>query len=1369
MSQVHTEYGPGRIIDQETVRGRTQYKVAGAGFEVWVDQTKLAWAPLDSDNSTELPYNPDPQHDAIGTFGDDDSSTIQPIHHIDADERLTPSDSITFEEGEDSGSPEPDGDLFAKHAFSPHNLVLNHPRVQQIIRDQASGMAKSMIPQGLVPEKAIDWVSDKAGDYVPGHAQGYMVGHGINMVNNHVNQALDAIAPGSGWGDLIKSGSHHEANPAALALPLLRTVGPALIGDMFGGGGDEGGAPAEGGDPTDMGGGWGELVKDAYARPAGLSDKFIDITAGADYHNNPVAQFRHDPDAYINRIGHLMDEGLNPRFAEYMDLVEADSSIRTAAWKDVRAKAMRLKRDGHVTVKDLAPNRIMASVVGDHGTYDVLILKNGSFGGLGSGTGSHAISNWHCACEWGKWAFRRKFTYVGRLCSHAYASYLTMQSSHLTNQPRQTKRPTRAPKQDRGLTFPYLKGGSLRTADNLQNGPERLTPEMVVNDTDDAHTLLDVTKDERTETGPDDVVSDKDIVHFARMMRDYEVAQRPYPRELVAFLARYASESDDVPSDYRAPEIEDSRPALDTLRSDAHTSQEGNFGSMADEVHRIQDAVEDARSHGVDADRFVAMVRKVAEGDGDQNGWKSFQDGGRTVYRQDGNSKGYSQEGDKFSPVNFNGRGDQGPEENRYEMNGSGYQDFTKVQDSKGRDLYRGNNPWQKPEGFAVNPDGAVDNVLFDGQGQKGDSDNRYDLASGDDPVSENFQNFLKNNPGAPAPAPTPQEPKKTGPEDSGSADKPGVGGQPDKQPGAGGAPGAAPAPGGGGYTPPGGGQTSGTIADGGVAGAENGDNSAITKSMLDADGNYTVKGGETWSDIAQRTTGDMNNYQKMFDQQKGGAGSNIDSLAEGTKINLKDFANDTGNNGVRGDVTNPGDGGADKDIATVDSVNTSAPAATTDAVTPPPAADTSAVGSAAADGVDAGASLGAPAPAPNTVAQEPTPAPTPTAGQEAKASLRTARDWLRWAAEGDGSTTSTSTTSSGSPGAAPAANPATDPSASATPGVTTPAQPNTSATSSTSATAPGTPTASDMYDPEDPSQAAEQESSPANPGSETTQSGGNQFDMGGLGGGMGGGMSGMGDMLGQGLGAATDIASGLGDALPGIVDMAGSIASGIGSIFASRQDFDDWVRYAYPAGGGDDYDPKTLPHIPFNGSGNPGPLDYSTSEEYADKARKGMDDVTDLGSGDLTKSMGEWQKQGAYHQDWTDERQVQPADRSLQDLRGRSPHREDTWRDLPDEDEDGDPYREASIGYSTADDSDIVRSFQASLGETVLGQNSRGSSRFDDIAGAAQGFLRTAGRHFSLAEQSELIREGDKGGARNLDSLNLAGTHYEDMNSLGW
>ena len=237
-------------------------------------------------------------------------------------------------------------------------------------------------------------------------------------------------------------------------------------------------------------------------------------------------------------------------------------------------------------------------------------------------------------------------------------------------------------------------------------------------------------------------------------------------------------------------------------------------------------------------------------------------------------------------------------------------------------------------------------------------------------------------------------------------------------------------------------------------------------------------------------------------------------------------------------------------------------------------------------------------------------------------------------------------------------------------------------------------------------------------------------------GGGMGGGMDmgGVGDMIGQGVGIASDFASGVGQAMTGIADAIGGIASGIGSIFSSKQDADDWRRYAYPAGGGDDFDPETLPHIPFAGSGNPGPLEFSTSEEYADEARRGMEDVTDLADDPLSISMEKWQKQGSY-----------------------------------DEDDDG-PYREASYdGHATDDSSDIVRTFQAHLGDSALGQGAGGGGRFDDIAGAAAGFLRTAGRNYSLAEQSELIREGDKGGARNLDSLDLSGTHYEDMTTLGW
>ena len=355
-----------------------------------------------------------------------------------------------------------------------------------------------------------------------------------------------------------RTGSYSErlAWQAAIG-PILRVLGPMLAGGMMGdddqGGGAQGGGggsplgpPASKIDPKnplplwrniDSGGWSGVAPKSASYRPAGLSDKYIEIESSADYHNDPVVQFRHDPDAFISRTGHVQDEGLNPRFAEYVAQVESDSLIREAAWADVRRKALRLRRDGQVHVKDVGPDRIYATVQGDNGVYETMIKKGGSFSGLGGG---HGITNWHCGCEWGKWAFKRKYSYVGRLCSHGYAAYLEMQSQHTKGKarlPRQTRPPSRRKK-----------------ADALQMVPTRLVPEMVVNDTDDTHQVADVTKDERKTTGPDGMVSDRDIKHFTSMLATCERVGAPYPRELVAYLVKRADPATNTDREYEEAE-----------------------------------------------------------------------------------------------------------------------------------------------------------------------------------------------------------------------------------------------------------------------------------------------------------------------------------------------------------------------------------------------------------------------------------------------------------------------------------------------------------------------------------------------------------------------------------------------------------------------------------------------------------------------------------------------------------------------------------------------------------------------------------------------------------------------------------------------
>jgi hypothetical protein len=1363
MSTVHTEYGPGRIIAQETVRGRTQYRVAGAGFEVWLDETKIgglrdenlgedrpegwfsdeepagaprltaeelmdgvrwddrggnarhAWAPMDHDNSTELPYNPDPQHDAIGSFGDDDSSTIQPIHHIDADERLRSADSLTFDgEDDDDDGPGPNPELFARQGMRREAA---HPSV-----------VWNMIPETIkkqIQKKTglpVDQISDAASGAAWGAAGAAAVGGASRMIDT----AVDVLSPGPGWGSSIRSSSVHEANPAALVGPALRVLGPMALNGLVGRGGESLDGALEATDPGD----WNGMIHDAGTRPAGLSDKYIDLTASADYHNDPVAQFRHDPDAYINRIGQLMDEGLNPRFAEYMDLVEADSGIRTAAWKDVRAKAMRLKTSGAVHVKDIAPSRIMASVDGDHGTYDVTILKGASYG-------DQSIANWHCGCEWGRWAFKRKFSYVGRLCSHAYASYLTMQSAALQGQQPRRRGPSdmiikkREPR-DRQYPMPVFAAG-LRHADALQNGPDRLTPELVVNDCDDAHVFLDVTEDERDDTGPDDVVSDQDIVHFARLMRRCEADRRPYPRQLVAFLSRYSGcaddASDDTQADYEAHDAADANEYLTELRNDADRDQEDDFGGMAERVRRIQDTVEEAREHGADASQFVAAVRRTAAPEGDSPFENAFEERANSAI--------------DFSNNIINGPRSLYDKARNYFTRDTNNQIDTTDQENLIPDFDIGDNDFSR-DGYPVPEDAPA-------------------------PGTKGFA-ATEPNPGGTTVAPTVGAPAVNSPtvgapqNSQGNAAGTGAGAGAGTGAGAGaGAGAAAPAGGGGWKSPPGG--TSGNVADGGVVGAENGDNSAITKSMLDAEGYYTLKPGETLTDLAQRGYGDMNKYQ---DLAKANNITNADDLSGVTKIKM-DGLNDVGNGGLAGNITNPAGGGADGDIATVDtpkgsgsgaetalnagaSIGTGAGEVNTDVAAGKPATPTPPAGGAATDAAQ-------PPPAAPPPAAEVPPAPAPAAPPnlgKPEGALRTARDWLRWAAEGDGS---------GTDGTADAA--ATDAS-----------QPSpTAQTPGTGRAMPGSPTAEDTYDPADPAQQAQQQNSAANPGAQAAGSNSGLPSMPsmpgmGSGGGQGDGMADIGGSVGD-IGGA--IGGAVGSFLPGLGGAISGISSGIGglvnglsglggggrqasTVFASERDFDEWVRYAYPAGAGDDDDPKTLPHLPFAGSGNPGALEFGTSEEYADKARKKMDDVTDLGDGDLTQSMGDWQKQGSYD--------GEPSDFELhlrQSEQDRMRH--------PMRAEDEDPYhREASIGYSTDDDSDVVRTFQAHLGETALGAGAGGGGgRFDDFAGAAQGFLRTAGRNYSLAEQDELVREGDRGGARNLASLDLKGTHYEDMNTLGW
>lgn len=300
--KVHTAYGPGTVVAEETVHGRTQYRVEGDGFAIWAFGNDLVWDEqgheVDYENSTTLPYNPRPQHPSEVFRGND--VDLSPLNRLNPSTRLTPSDSVTFDDREGPDYPGPSADLFAG-------------------------------PQGG---------------------------------NDTYRTVQDQ------WPDAVLSST-------------------ASIWDM---------PPA--------------------------SDKHVRVARPIDP-DSPQAQLDRDPILFAQiKAAEWHTTAPDPEHdaAVYLGLLETDAELRTAAWKDVRKKAVRLRREGALDVMAANHQAIYGQVQGDHGRYETIVVRAGAI------VGDAAISEWSCTCKWGQWAFKRQMTYVGRLCSHAYSMYLELQS-----------------------------------------------------------------------------------------------------------------------------------------------------------------------------------------------------------------------------------------------------------------------------------------------------------------------------------------------------------------------------------------------------------------------------------------------------------------------------------------------------------------------------------------------------------------------------------------------------------------------------------------------------------------------------------------------------------------------------------------------------------------------------------------------------------------------------------------------------------------------------------------------------------------------------------------------------------------------------
>lgn len=596
---LHTAYGVGEVIAEDTERGSKSYLVKGAGWQVWVPETQVrtADAPVDTSNSVTLPYDPTPQHQAYPAT----ESTILPGEMtIDADERTSPADSLTFDHAETSEAgpyPGPAPHLFARRTAGERVLPWTNEdweRVEEnrLPEDDYAGHPDSL-PYPPTEQDYAEW--EARHPHLSHIRQAYP---GRHREEPHPEMVLDggeevwdsedwlATHPGPVFNDAREQERYEQW--------VEKHTGQGELGDKF----------LHTYEPVH-----------ASYRPAGLSDKYADVHGYVDP-MSVTAQLADDPIGFMERKAAQWeaDHPLDPRIGHAMDLEAIDPQIRTAAWKDVREKAKRLRREGNVTVHESNPQAIYASVVGDHGTYETVIVQGKTYN-----TGGN-LGSWICECPWGRWAFKRKVSYVGRFCSHALATYMEMRAGKPNKKPR-TVPYGRSASLHEAMPYTedgYVEGdgwipgedfdpndrdemdimravweqekadriraqGSIHEAVPLSLRPRRLTPDFIVNDTDEPITevqTVDVEEDERTTTGPDQ------IVHFAAQFSDPDAS----PIDATAEAAGN----------------------LDQLRSMSADGTEGWEGRMDERTDQLRDLVDDLRAQGVDASPLVASMQRQA-------------------------------------------------------------------------------------------------------------------------------------------------------------------------------------------------------------------------------------------------------------------------------------------------------------------------------------------------------------------------------------------------------------------------------------------------------------------------------------------------------------------------------------------------------------------------------------------------------------------------------------------------------------------------------------------------------------------------------------------------------------------------------------
>jgi len=423
--------------------------------------------------------------------------------------------------------------------------------------------------------------------------------------------------------------------------------------------------------------------------PTDMPAHFADVRPLASDFADPIATAM----ATMQRQAAIDDASyrLDPRVGMEMDLVQSDPVIREAAWRDVQRKAKRLRNEGRVHIKQNTPEIISATVQGDHGFYDCMIIRGNVFD-----LGNQSVTAWRCGCPWGRWAFKRRLTYVGRFCSHAYAAYQEMRSafdrpgkgtrfrtSGVVEEFKKWAEDNGQPTDIDGVANfvtrsrdddddPYTEDEVAQlydyAEDHLRTTPERqfdvpytfdpdqvykegremlrmtphsLTPDIQFVPEGEPEHLVDVTKDERTTTGPGQIMTDKtaasehdDRVKNKQRERNDEKHAEPdiehftvHPGSILPpgwHLADADTQSvTDPVRNAPRPDAGEATSDLNKLRKKNQEPLSDNFGHMDEHNDEIRDLIDDLHDAGTDASYFSASLHEADGGfmDKGDGGW----------------------------------------------------------------------------------------------------------------------------------------------------------------------------------------------------------------------------------------------------------------------------------------------------------------------------------------------------------------------------------------------------------------------------------------------------------------------------------------------------------------------------------------------------------------------------------------------------------------------------------------------------------------------------------------------------------------------------------------------------------------------------